>query len=56
MAATRHQQTPQNHIEDNTMRRRKMGKRKSRRVFKKTAGTHKKNLNNRVIMRGGIRL
>lgn len=37
-------------------KRMKMGKRKSRKVFAKTArGTHKKNLK-RPIMRGGIRL
>lgn len=37
------------------MRRKRMGRRSSRKVFKRTAGQHGKNAM-RPIMRGGIRL
>ena len=36
--------------------RKRVSKKKSRRLFSKTSGTHKKNLNEGIPMRGGIRL
>ncbi len=38
------------------MKRRRMGKKHSRRSFKKSTGVQKVNNMNRAIMRGGIRL
>lgn len=38
------------------MRRKKMGKQKSRKVFRKNTGIHKLNTMNPKSMRGGIRL
>ena len=38
-------------------KRKRMGRKKSKKLFSRTAGrTHKKNVNSRTIMRGGIRL
>ncbi len=37
-------------------RRAKLSKKRSKRSFKKSAGTHKKNMPRRAPMRGGIRM
>lgn len=36
--------------------RKRVGRRQSRKVFRRTAGTNRRNVNTRPVLRGGIRL